>query len=347
MSTSVPDLNNQTWIDQGGLFYFCFQNPKSQYCEDVPGYYQYRVDLAPNAAFLAMFTASLIGFIVTWIITRRGTAFNVALILGLICEVIGYSGRILSWQNRWSENGFLVQICCLTIGPAFMAAGVYLCLRRIVSAFGPENSRLPPEYYTRIFIPCDVVSLVLQALGGAMASIASHQHKSADTGSNIMIAGLAFQVITILSFIACSVDFAIRTIRRQRALGDAALDQRPEIVKVRNSTRFKAFIGALSLATFCILWRSAFRVAELSRGWEGPIMGDQYMFVGFEGILIVVAVVVLNIFHPAICMRELLELDDGGLKGLWGFRGRKSRATTSQDSTDSERKTPASETMAL
>jgi hypothetical protein len=27
---------------------------------------------------------------------------------------------------------------------------VYLCLRRIVSAFGPENSRLPPEYYTRI-----------------------------------------------------------------------------------------------------------------------------------------------------------------------------------------------------
>jgi hypothetical protein len=59
----------------------------------------------------------------------------------------------LSWQNRWSENGFLVQICCLTIGPAFMAAGVYLCLRRIVSAFGPENSRLPPEYYTRIVSP--------------------------------------------------------------------------------------------------------------------------------------------------------------------------------------------------
>lgn len=150
MSTYVPDLTNQTWIDEGGLFYYCFQNPKSQYCKDVPGYYQYNVDLAPNAAFLAIFAASLIGYIATWVIVRKGTAFNVALILGLICEIIGYSGRILSWQNRWSENGFLVQICCLTIGPAFMAAGVYLCLRRIVSAFGPENSRLPPEYYTRI-----------------------------------------------------------------------------------------------------------------------------------------------------------------------------------------------------
>lgn len=180
-----------------------------------------------------------------------------------------------------------------------------------------------------------------------MASIASHQHKSADTGSNIMIAGLAFQVITIVSFIACSVDFALRTMRRQRALGDAALDQRPEIVRVRNSPWFKACLGALSLAIFCILWRSAFRVAELSRGWEGPIMGDQYMFVGFEGILIVVAVVVLNLFHPAVCMRELFELDDGGLKGLWGFRGRKSKVVTSQDSTDYDRKTPADQTMAL
>ena len=48
------------------------------------------------------------------------------------------------------ENYFLVQICTLTIGPAFLAAGVYLCLRRIVYVFGPENSRLRPEFYTRI-----------------------------------------------------------------------------------------------------------------------------------------------------------------------------------------------------
>lgn len=147
---NLPDLTNQTWIEEGGLGQWCFENPKSSICDDVPAYYQYRVDLAPNAAFLAVFAASLLGFLVTWAITGRGTAFNVALILGLICEVLGYAGRIMSWQNPWSEVGFLMQICCLTIGPAFMAAGVYLCLRRIVSAFGPENSRLPPAYYTRI-----------------------------------------------------------------------------------------------------------------------------------------------------------------------------------------------------
>lgn len=156
-----------------------------------------------------------------------------------------------------------------------------------------------------------------------------------------MIAGLAFQVATILCFILTSVDFALRTIRRTRAIGDEALDQRPEVVKVRNSRRFRAFLGALGLAAFCILWRSAFRVAELSEGWEGPVMGDQGMFVGFEGVLIVIAVAALNVFHPAFCMKELLELDDGALQGLWCLRDRKAKTEKSASVSDSEGKPPA------
>ncbi len=59
------------------------------------------------------------------------------------------------------QNGFLIQIVCLTIAPAFMAAGLYLTLSRIVMTFGPENSRIAPLSYPRIFIPYDVVSLLL------------------------------------------------------------------------------------------------------------------------------------------------------------------------------------------
>jgi hypothetical protein len=153
MADSNPDFYNQNWDNGTDPFLWCSEHPKSDLCDDVKTFYQYRLHLAPNAAFLAIFSLSLISFVITWVITRVGTAFNVALILGLICEILGYAGRIMSWQNPWSENGFLIQICCLTIGPAFMAAGIYLCLRRIVSAFGAENSRLPPEYYTRIVSP--------------------------------------------------------------------------------------------------------------------------------------------------------------------------------------------------
>ena len=80
-----------------------------------------------------------------------------------------------------------MQIVCLTIAPAFLAAGIYLTLSRIVITFGPENSHIKPLSYPRIFIPCDIVSLLLQAIGGGMASVASHQDKSPETGDHIMV----------------------------------------------------------------------------------------------------------------------------------------------------------------
>ena len=118
-------------------------------CPIDSSYYFYRVSLAANATFIALFAISLIGFLVTYAVTRRATAFTFAVSAGVILEVIGYAGRIMSWKNQWEENGFLMQIVCLTIAPAFIAGGIYLCLRRIVYAFGPENSRIAPETYTR------------------------------------------------------------------------------------------------------------------------------------------------------------------------------------------------------
>ena len=125
-------------------------------CAISTSYYFYRVSLAANATFITLFGLSLLGFLLTYAFTRRATAFTFAMACGVILEVIGYAGRIQSWQNQWGQTGFLMQIVCLTIAPAFMAGGIYLCLRRIVYAFGPENSRISPEAYTRIvsFFSC-------------------------------------------------------------------------------------------------------------------------------------------------------------------------------------------------
>lgn len=54
-----------------------------------------------------------------------------------------------------------------------------------------------------------------------MASVASHQDKSPDAGDHIMVAGLAFQVATLLMFQPLCLDFMMKTLRRMRALGDA------------------------------------------------------------------------------------------------------------------------------
>ncbi|TVY23782.1 Sphingoid long-chain base transporter [Lachnellula hyalina] len=281
-------------------------------CPISSSYYFYRVSLAANATFLALFAISFIGFAVTFALTRRALAFTVAMLIGVILEVIGYVGRIESNKNQWQENGFLMQIVCLTIAPAFLAGGIYLCLRRIVYAFGPENSRISPEAYTRIFIPCDLVSLLLQAAGGGLASAESHSNKSPDTGDNIMVAGLAFQVLTLLIFMVLCVDFAIRTRRRYKSMGESAFDQNPLYVSLRGSWRFKGFIAALTLATICIFWRSVYRVAELGEGWTGNLIRRQWLFVGFEGVMVIVACFALNLFNPAFSFKEAMN----GLGGL-------------------------------
>ena len=135
-----------------------------------------------------------------------------------------------------------------------------------------------------------------------MASVASHQDKSPDTGDHIMVAGLAFQVITLLLFQLLCLDFMIKTLRRMKAMGDAALD--PKHAALRGSAKFRIFLVALALATFCIFIRSIYRVAELSEGWTGALIQNQHLFIGFEGAMVVVAVLVLNLFHPGYCFRE-------------------------------------------
>ncbi|KAK6581654.1 hypothetical protein PZA11_005351 [Diplocarpon coronariae] len=297
-------------------------------CPLDSSYYFYRVSLAANATFIALFALSLLGFLLAFASTRRATAFHIAMACGLVLEVAGYAGRILSWKNQWHEEGFLVQIVCLTIAPAFIAGGIYLCLRRIVYAFGPENSRIAPGTYTRFFIPCDLLSLLLQAAGGGMASAASHQHRSTKVGDHLMVAGLAFQVFTLLVFMILCIDFARRTRQRYTSLGEAAFDQNPNFVRLRRSIKFRGCVGALTLATICIFWRSVYRVAELAEGWTGSLIQRQWLFVGFEGVMVVVACLALNLFNPAFAFPE-------GVAGLGGLGSkRKLKRPEGEETTD-------------
>lgn len=122
-----------------------------------------------------------------------------------------------------------------------------------------------------------------------------------------MIAGLAFQVLTLLAFIACCVDFAVRSHGRYRRLGAAAFDQDAAAAKLRGSRLFRGCLIALGVATICIFWRSVYRVAELANGWNGRLTFRQDLFIGFEGVMIIVACLMLNVFHPSLCFEELMD----------------------------------------
>ena len=137
----------------------------------------------------------------------------------------------------------LSYLVCLTIGPAFLSAAIYLCLARILVVYGVTISRFSPRTYTITFMTCDFISLLLQATGGAIADTAN-SHSTTQTGINIMIAGLAWQVVSLLLFIACCGEYAWRV---WRSWVPTAADSNP----LRESRMFKAFLGGERNCRLC------------------------------------------------------------------------------------------------
>ena len=81
---------------------------------------------------------------------------------------IGYVGRVLVEINPFDNNAFIIYLICVTIAPALLCTGIYLCLTRIVTIYGTSLSRFKPRTYTIVFCGCDLFSLVLRGREGVL-----------------------------------------------------------------------------------------------------------------------------------------------------------------------------------
>ena len=161
-------------------------------------------------------------------------------------------------NNPFSDPGFKLQIVLLTFAPAFLAAGIYL--KHLVITFGESFSRLKPQWYTRIFITCDLFSIVLQGTGGGLASAANNNRSLLDAGNDLMITGLAFQVFTLALFGLLSIEYFVRVWKHKHELN-------PVTYELRRSLKFKLFLVALVVAYTTIMTRCIYRVIEMVGGW--------------------------------------------------------------------------------
>ncbi|EAW24515.1 RTA1 domain-containing protein [Aspergillus fischeri NRRL 181] len=256
--------------------------------------FNYVPNLAGNLLYLALFGTMLVANLGLGIYYRTW-GYLVGMIGGLALEVIGYVGRVQLHYNPFPFDPFLEYLICLTIGPAFLSAVIYICLGHIVVVYGEGISRLKPRTYTIIFVLCDFLSLVLQAAGGAITSTADHdQQDLRQTGINIMIAGLASQVASLGVFLCLCADFAWRVYKNPDKLNES-------MYQVRKTLKWKAFLIGLTVATLAIFVRSIFRVAELREGFDGPLANDEVTFMILEGAMMVIATLCLTVLHPGYC----------------------------------------------
>ncbi|KAK9247737.1 RTA1 like protein-domain-containing protein [Lipomyces tetrasporus] len=283
--------------------------------DDNNNVYGYTPMRGPNLAALIVFAiawAAHTGLAVFY----RQIWFGTCLFIAVGLETAGYIGRFISSSDPTILNDFLVQIICLTLGPAFFMAGTYYLLAEIVVIWGVENSRFKPWTYSKIFVSLDLVSIVLQACGGGMAATALVNNKNVDTGTHIMVGGLAFQVFATTIFMGLCFDF-YWTRRKRLALRSASsyvpnfqendmslasdianVEGPEEYAHIRKSKNVKVFLLALGVSVIFVYVRSVYRVAELSVGWTGYLMTEEGYFLILDSLMIAIAVWILLPFYP-------------------------------------------------
>ena len=72
-------------------------------CSLKLSYWAYLPSLPANGLFTALFSISLILYLVQAVWSRRFIGFSVAMLCGSILEVLGYVGRLLSYHNPFQQ----------------------------------------------------------------------------------------------------------------------------------------------------------------------------------------------------------------------------------------------------
>lgn len=109
-----------------------------------------------------------------------------------------------------------------------------------------------------------------------------------NTGANIVIGGLAIQLLFFGFFVIVSAVFHWRVKRNSRNISHF----------LELNEKWESIMWALYAACFLILVRSIFRVAEFVEGNDGFIMKREYLLYIFDACLMALTGIVLAIIYP-------------------------------------------------
>ncbi|SCV06156.1 LANO_0H23332g1_1 [Lachancea nothofagi CBS 11611] len=279
-------------------------------------------NLAFNSAMAAIFGVLFILQLAAGVYTRQWWIL-VSFLCACALEVAGYIGRALGHNDTTNIDTFLLQFICLTIAPVFTMAGIYYQLGKLVEIYGHRFALLKnPMLYSWIFMACDVISLIVQAVGGGMSGSAAADNTDTATGDHIFVAGLAFQVASMSVFLVLwfHLLYQIFVVSRMEHTGaskpswslvhvsqqDIDYKYRPKFEFLRIHPKrwvFNYFGYALTAAVLLVYVRCIYRVVELAEGWHGDLITHEVYFIILDALMMSMATTLMTVFYPGFAFK--------------------------------------------
>ncbi|KAG6359574.1 hypothetical protein INS49_013095 [Diaporthe citri] len=198
-----------------------------------------------GTAFMLAAFATLIP-INLWVGARnRTTLYSLSMSIGLLLEVMGHSGKILLRNNLASKSYFVLSLLGTAAGPTLITAAVYTILPHILALYGSDlGTPLEPVWLSYFFFAFDGFTIAFQAVGCVFAA-QGYNRVEIQQGVNVLIAGLALQILSLVGFFGLYFLFMSRVFRNREFLD-------PRFCSVYLSARFKTAL--LFTQVFSWLW---------------------------------------------------------------------------------------------
>jgi RTA1 like protein len=213
-------------------------------------------------------------------------------------ELVGFSARVASIKHLDNRNLFTVQTVLLLVAPAVMTAACYMAFGRIVLWVVPSEYQstrylwLPARRITPIFVSGDVLSFFVQVIGGALVA-GSNTSSGANTGRNIVLAGLGMQLFTFGFFVIASVRFSVILRTRLRK------------VPLPKDTNWPLLLNVVNAACILILVRSAYRLIGYALGLHNYLSDHEVWFYCLDALIILIVAATYVVVHPGLYLPYL------------------------------------------
>ncbi|GIC93665.1 RTA1 domain-containing protein [Aspergillus udagawae] len=265
--------------------------------EVVFAFYRYDPSMGAAVLFTLLFIGTT-GYHVFQMF-KSHTWFFIPFVIGGIFEIIGYIGRAMSSKQTpdWTLGPYVVQTLCLLLAPALLAASVYMLLGRIILLLQAEpHALLRRKWLTKIFVTGDVLSFLLQGAGGGIQSSGSLENMK--NGEHIIVVGLFVQIFFFGFFIITASHFYWK------------LKKYPIPRACTSDIPWSKHLHVLYLASFLIMIRSVFRLAEYIQGNNGYLLHYEIYLYIFDAVLMFITMVTFNVVHPCEIAQLLRRASD-------------------------------------